>query len=146
MIAVNMRYGVEYRNPSVPARVRNNLSKYRSLGLSGTPEYATVNTHRASIRTAYKAKNATYRNMPFFAEWEPRKGGCSAGAKWIIDNLGRKPSPDYELHIVDRTLGFVPGNLQWIPRSEHKREEMLTKVLIENRQLKDRIAFLESRQ
>ena len=109
------------------------------------PEYTTVNTHHQSMKTSYKVKNATYRNIPFFPDWDPDAGGrYLAGEKWIIENLGRKPSRDYELHIIDRRLGFWPGNLAWIPRSEHKREEMLTKVLIENRALKEELNKVKS--
>ncbi len=115
------------------------------LKSSGTPEYYTVATHRQSIRTAYKSKNATYQDMPFCEAWDPDRGGSYiAGAKWIVENLGKRPSRDYELHIVDRRLGFVPGNLAWVPRADHKREEMLTKLLIENLQLKNRIRDLEN--
>jgi len=113
---------------------------------SSTPEYSTITTHLQSIKTAYKAKNATYAKMPFFASWDPQQGGRPiAGAQWIVENLGHKPSKDHELHIIDRHLGFVPENLAWVPREDHKREELLTKLLIENQQLKTRIAELEGK-
>jgi hypothetical protein len=132
------------RSLTLPSSIRPGRPRH-TIRYSGTPEYASVNTHHQSMKTSYKSKHATYRGMVFYEGWDPDKGGTYvAGAKWIIENLGRKPSRDYELHIVDRRLGFVPGNLAWVPRSEHKREEMLTKLLIENQQLKDRLAKYES--
>jgi hypothetical protein len=131
-------------NLGVPCVLRKKRGPYKTVRYSATPEYGAVNTHRQSIKTAYKVKNATYRNLPFFAGWDPDQGGCMiVGAQWIIKNLGHKPDQDHELHIIDRRLGFVPGNLAWVPRSEHKREEMLTKLLIENQKLKNRLKALD---
>jgi hypothetical protein len=128
-----------------PAQRQKRIPKPKVIRYSGTPEYVTVQSHKQSIKTAYQTRNAAYANLPFFAAWDPDQGGrLVVGAQWVIENLGRKPSKDYELHIIDRRLGFVPGNLAWVPRSEHKREEMLTKLLIENQHLKDRLAKYES--
>lgn len=109
------------------------------------PEYGTVVTHRRSIALAADDPNlASYIGMPFYPAWDFKSGGSyAAGAKWIIENLGHKPSTDYDMHIIDRRLGFVPGNLAWVPRSKHKREELVTKLLIENQELKARIRQLE---
>jgi hypothetical protein len=75
--------------------------------------------------------------MPFADLWNPHRGGSFAvGAQWIIENLGRRPNKQYELHIVDRQLGFIPGNLQWVPRSKHKQEELIARLLLENQNLK----------
>lgn len=115
-------------------------------GLTHSPEYATVVAHRSAIRkAAVRPRIRTYLNMPFYADWDPSQGGLYInGARWIIETLGRKPSPEYDLHIVDRRLGFVPGNLAWVPRKDHKREELLTKLLIENQRLRARVAELEA--
>jgi hypothetical protein len=116
--------------------------------LSGTPEYAAVVTHRQSIITAYKTKHATYRDMAFYPDWNPSvsgRGAYSRGAQWILDHLGPKPGPDFELHIVERSRGFVPGNLRWIPRGVHKQAELLRTVLLENQQLWARVMELENR-
>ena len=129
-----------------PNQKESGMPKKRKSAFAGTPEYATIQAHLQCIRTSHLTKNATYRDMPFYAAWNKREGGSIlAGAKWLIENLGGKPSGSYELHIIDRRLGFVPGNLAWVPRADHKREEMLTKLLIENRELKARVDALEER-
>ena len=145
MASIEIELTPTVSNPDVSVQSRKTGRPRKSIRYSGTPEYASVNTHHQSMKTSYKTKHATYRGMPFYVGWDPDKGGTyTDGARWIIENIGRKPSRDYELHIIDRRLGFVPWNLAWVPRSEHKREEMLTKLLIENRQLKDRLAKYES--
>jgi hypothetical protein len=75
--------------------------------------------------------------MPFCVDWDPNQGGSfAAGARWIIANLGRRPGATYQLHVVDRGLGFVPENLQWVPRDIHKQFEMIARLLLENQNFK----------
>ena len=99
------------------------------------PEYVSVVGHHAVI---FRKQNKNYQGMPFCRDWNPKTGGSyGAGAQWIIANIGRRPSRRYQLHIVDRRLGFVPGNLAWVPLEKHQREEMISKLLLENQQLKE---------
>lgn len=90
-------------------------------------------------------KNNSYRNMPFYEKWNPQKGGSYVAAeKWILENIGPRPKDGkYHLHVVDRRVGFMPGNLSWIPVGAHKREELLNKVLLENQQLRERLKKYE---
>jgi len=99
------------------------------------PEYCTVLNHYHYIFT--KAAPA-YDGMPFFDGWNPNKGGSfKAGGQWIINNLGPKPTEGrYNLHIVDRRIGFMPNNLQWVPKAAHKREELIPQLLLEIQNLK----------
>jgi hypothetical protein len=93
------------------------------------PIYVTVTNHYNSIRAG---KNPTYRDMIFFTGWDPKQGGSFAdGTKWIQDNIGLRPSRTHHLHIVDRRLGFVPGNLAWVPRDKHQQQEMIPRLLLE---------------
>ena len=92
-----------------------------------------MRTHFHAIRRGIPA----YRGMPFYAAWDPTKGGThQAGANWIITNLGKRPTRTDQLHIVDRRLGFVPGNLQWVPRKKHRQSEMIARLLREIQTLK----------
>lgn len=97
------------------------------------PEITSLINHRVWI----KQGRATYTDMPFFDGWDPTKGGSSAaGERWIIEHIGRRPSKGWDLHIVDRRIGFMPNNLQWIPRSKHQQEEMISRLLRENQDLR----------
>ena len=80
------------------------------------PEYATVASHFKSI-FGHNPSDKSYWGMPFFDGWNPNKGGSyQAGAKWIIENLGEKPGPEYSLDIIKHEIGFMPGNMRWVGR------------------------------
>ena len=104
-------------------------------------EYYIVAAHFHSIRR----EESTYKGMPFCDAWNPYTGGSFlAGESWIIENLGKRP-PDgkWQLHIIDRTVGFMPGNLRWVPRDKHKQEELIAQVLLENQNLRNEIEQLK---
>lgn len=109
---------------------RSQVATWRRLN----PIYTTVANHYRSILAG---KNPAYSGMPFFGAWNPKAGGSfDAGVKWIGDNLGPRPNRNFQLHIVDRRPGFVPGNLQWVPRDKHIQEEMVNRLLLENQNLR----------
>lgn len=113
-----------------------NKFKQHVTGLSTTPEYKTVQGHFHHIFTDVSHR-PWYKDMPFCDDWNPQKGGSFAsGAKWLIENIGKKPEGKWELHIIDKKTGFVPGNLSWVPKENHKQEEMIAKLLLENQRLK----------
>lgn len=105
------------------------------------PIYSAVSNHYRSIYKPPTLRHIkAYKNMPFYDEWNPSKDGSYAiGVKWIKDNLPRRRKGDH-LHVIDRKIGFWPGNLAWIPKSKHKQEEMVNKLLLENKKLRDLLA------
>ena len=127
--------GAMGKKPSAYAHIKQQrLWTGQKHGLSGTVEYRTVAGHHSEIRKG----SPSYRDMPFYDRWNQSVGGSFAeGARWIIENLGSRPGNGrYELHIIDRSVGFWPGNLIWVPKDRHKQEEMLMRLLLENKQLK----------
>ncbi len=116
--------------------------KFVHTGMSKRPEYRTVQGHHDWI---FKSRNLNqrrnYRGMSFFDGWNPDKGGSwGVGAKWIIENLGKKPK-DASMHIVNHEEGFMPGNLEWTS-SRRQSHQQLHKIVA---QLKNRVTFLEKR-
>lgn len=108
------------------------------INISQTPEYQTVHGHCRWIQGHGKNK-IHYAGMPFFDKWNPKKGGSYAeGAKWIIENLGKRPKKG-SIHVVDHGKGFVPGNLEWASRSKQSNQQMFRIIA----QLKHRIKQLE---
>jgi len=107
------------------------LKKHRN---SRPPEHRTVAAHLQFIQRG----TSTYKNMPFFDGWNPKTGGSTrAGYIWILENLGPRPTNGkHELHIIDRAIGFMPGNLRWVPCVLHKREEFINQVILENQTLR----------
>ena len=109
---------------------------------SANPERVAVKGHYDAIHAVKRCP--TYTGMPFFKDWSPKTGGSyDAGAQWIIENIGRRPGSgtEYHLHIVDRKIGFMPGNLQWVPREKHAQEEMINKLLLENQNLRQQLKY-----
>ena len=127
-----------YANKQTKAWYEANKDKHKSAQKEWHllyPEYWTVKAHWTMIFGS-KPK-PTYINMPFFDEWNPRKGGSFlAGVRWLVETLGPRPDKTYQLHIIQKDIGFVPGNLVWVPLSQHKRREFLSLVLEDCRQLK----------
>lgn len=96
---------------------------YSGSGVGGKPrpEWATVKNHHHNIFHSSSRGHKNYKGMPFFKEWNPDCGGdLWKGAKWIIENLGERPSPNYTMDVIDHAIGFVPGNLRW---ASHKTQE-----------------------
>lgn len=83
-----------------------------------------------------------YEGMPAYDAWNPKHGSQVVvnAVREIIAEIGDKPSRDYNLHIIDRRVGFWPGNLMWIPAVQHKRAEMLNRLIEENHHLKQELA------
>lgn len=120
------------------------IRAYKKLYRSTHPELATVSNH---YRFIFKQNIKAYRGMPFFDAWNPQQGGrLFAGAQWISENIGHRPSKTHHLHIVNRRLGFVPGNLQWVPQDQHCQEELIPKLLLEIQNLRNEIAILRKAQ
>ena len=104
-------------------------------------KWYAANVERESVRGHHyficRQQKSGYAGMPFFDGWNPDRGGSfNAGAQWIIEALGQRPGKRYELHIVDRRLGFVPNNLQWVPKERHYQEELINRLLLENQNLR----------
>lgn len=110
-----------------------------------TKSYRIIDTSVRLHLYHINRESPSYRGMPFFDGWNPKLGGLIRdGVAWIFENIGARPQGRWELHIIDRRIGFMPGNLQWVPKEAHKSEEMIAKLLLqvrslqeENRQLKE---------
>jgi hypothetical protein len=125
---------------SCESRARHAKNPERSRPwIAAHSEHISVRTHYHLIRNG----DQYYRGMPFYAGWNPDKGGSyGAGAEWIIANLGRRPDKTYQLHIVDRLIGFMPENLQWVHRSKHQQEEVVAKLRLEIQKLRRQLKYL----
>ena len=111
------------------------ISGYAAKDNKNLPEYVTVTGHHRLIFNSKCQQHKNYKGMPFFNDWNPNKGGAYwKGAKWIIENLGKKPGPEWSIDIIEHKKGFVPGNLRWAKRfvqNYNKRHKLLGKFTIE---------------
>lgn len=121
------------------------FKKWRKLSLQKLAackaRWYAANIERESVRGHHyficRRTRPSYVGLSFFDGWNPDKGGSfKAGAQWIIENLGKRPSKRHDLHIVDRRIGFVPGNLAWVPKEKHIQEELIHKLMLENQILR----------
>lgn len=117
--------------------------EYKKAMYKKSVEHASVYSHWVLIYRSKAKSRRRYEGMPFCDDWNPKTGGSyAAGARWIIENLGRRPGTnrEYQLHIVNRAIGFMPGNLQWVPQEKHRQEEMINKLLLENQNLRQQLS------
>lgn len=114
----------------------------RANGYSGTPEYKTVWSHHYWIFNCSDKAKTTYKNMPFHKAWNPLLGGALwKGAQWILNTLGKRPSKDWSLDVINHDKGFVPGNLRWAHQTTQIRNRKhrtlgrfsLTELMVEAR-------------
>lgn len=86
-----------------------------------------------------------YKGMPAHQSWNPKKGPKAVvkAVTDILSEIGDKPSKKHILHIMDKRIGFRPGNLMWVPSIEHKRMELLNILIKENAMLKKRLSKYE---
>lgn len=117
----NLKNGYEARTRAVDLTSGKMTGHYHGFAVQNgtqTPEYRTVCGHYNHIFISKRPSAAGYKGMPFYDEWNPQKDGAIwKGAKWIIDNLGPKPGPEWSLDIVKHEIGFMPGNLRWATRN-----------------------------
>ena len=132
-------YRQQYDNHSMGKKCKQCVNETAN-GLSHTPEYRTVVNHFRNIFHLNSTASKNYWGMTFYDGWNPNKGGSFlSGAKWVVENLGKRPNKNASLHIVEHEKGFVPNNLEWA--SKHKQNAQQMFKIIAN--LKHRIKELE---
>jgi endogenous inhibitor of DNA gyrase (YacG/DUF329 family) len=99
-------------------------------------EYRTVHAHYVWIFRK-DGTHRTYKGMPFFDGWNPKKGGSfRAGANWILENLGRRPKGT-TLHIIDHEKGFTPNNLEWTHPRKQSNQQMFKIIAQQRHRIKE---------
>lgn len=130
-------------------------TKYAKTHKKQAKGYRTAIVERIAVRSHYynifrpkSHYHKYYKNMPFYDAWNPDKGGSFYAAEtWIIENIGNRPEGT-SLHVVDHSLGFVPGNLEWTHPKRQAHQQM-HKIIAQQRnrirKLEVRIKELEGR-
>ncbi len=136
----NARRRRHYRNNKENQKIRMAKNRIKHQ------EAVTVRSHHYVIFNAKASQHRNYAGIPFFDGWNPDKGGSiAAGESWIIKNLGKRPKGS-TMHIVDHSLGFVPGNLEWTHPRRQAHQQM-HKIIAQQRnkikKLEERIKELE---
>lgn len=93
---------------------KEEIAKNKKLYHKNNFEFLCVINHYHYIFNKKHLNYKYYKEMPFYDKWNPDKGGSyREGAKWIIDNIGKRPCKKWSLDIVNHYIGFMPGNLRW---------------------------------
>jgi hypothetical protein len=122
---------------------RASCSKYyrrhRAVRISYVRDWRQRNSEYTSVANhfRYSTTDSNYQGMPFFADWNPDKGGkLMTGAKWIVSNLGKRPKGS-TLHIIDHEKGFVPGNLEWTHPRRQANQQMFKIIAQQKHRIKE---------
>ena len=87
-----------------------------------------------SIRQrCYNTKHPQYTDYGgrgITCHWQ-RYGSRQEFIRWIVDNLGERPSPQHSIDRIDNEGNYEPGNLRWATKKEqieNRRELRSRKV------------------
>lgn len=90
-------------------------------GLSRTPEYRAWQTMRLRClepsNPAYPAYGG--RGITVCERWK-------YSPEAFVEDMGQKPSPEYELDRIDNDGPYAPGNCRWVPRTINCRNRRST--------------------
>ena len=103
-----------------PERYKKNRAYWKNHSDTGR---MSVRWHHHAIFSGLP-RHRTYRGMPFYDGWDPKRGGSyDTASKWIVDNLGTRPGPEWSLDIIKHEVGFVPNNLRWAKTFTQNRNQ-----------------------
>jgi hypothetical protein len=72
---------------------------------------------RCSNRQAAAYRNYGGRGIKFVF------GSVREGVRWVLLNLGPRPTATHSIDRIDNERGYEPGNLRWATRSEQARNK-----------------------
>jgi hypothetical protein len=94
------------------------------------PEYHAVLNHYAHIFNKNDPAHSSYKDMIFYDKWNSKEGGSLVdGARWIRKNLGPKPGPGWQLHVLKTKKHphgfFGPGGIVWRHKMDRHDQDLL---------------------
>lgn len=81
----------------------------------------------------HNAKQRCSKNRPYYKNWngrgiEFRFSSVEDATRWVVDNLGYRPSKIHSIDRIDNDGHYEPGNLRWATRSEQNSNKRAYKV------------------
>lgn len=121
---VKLRMKKEMQNK--PEKIKAHLTRAAAIrALSNTSKYTAEEKRIAFLMTGAKSRCTNERDVAY-----TNYGGrgiaflfssVEDGVRWIIENLGPRPSDTHSLDRIDNNRHYEPGNLRWATKEEQSR-------------------------
>ncbi len=97
------------------------------VGGHGTPEYKVWQGLKDRCLNPGNKDYHRYgaRGVTVFHEWVDSYTKFLA---YLLEHLGRRPTPTYSIDRIDNNKGYEPGNIQWSTVSEQARNRRSSKL------------------
>jgi hypothetical protein len=97
--------------------------------LSYHPLFATC---KAAISRCHDKSNHAYkdygkRGITVYGPWRDKP---DLMIKWLMKNLGNRPSKRHSLDRIDNDKGYQPGNLRWSTKTDQARNRRSTRSIV----------------
>jgi hypothetical protein len=89
-------------------------------GLKWTPEYDAWVAMRQRCHNPYGHNAKYYDGITICPEWE--------SVEKFVSDMGKKPSPDYQIDRIDNTKGYSKENCRWVDRTTQMRNTRVSKL------------------
>jgi hypothetical protein len=110
------------------ANMRGNFDfKYQKLRKEFQAEYRAWHNMKNRCYAESTKDQGYYRkkNIKVYDEWI---NSFENFIKYVLEYMGRRPSPYYTLERINNDGNYEPGNIKWATRSEQARNRTNTKL------------------
>ena len=119
------------RNDKISEQLKDQLQR-QSAALSGHPPCKN-DEEREVLKIMVNAKHRCTSKRFLYANWGGRGikflfSTPYEAMRWIIDNLGPRPSKQHSIDRIDNDRHYEAGNLRWATRSEQNSNKRAYKV------------------
>ncbi len=113
--------GISPRDMKPDVRVRWMLARVKHCAYMGGKETAEHYIWRGMLRRKdHKRSGKYYTHIDVCEQWQK-------SFEAFLEDVGFRPSKEYQLDRLDNTKGYEPGNVAWRTRSQQQKNKSTTK-------------------